>query len=100
MGLVDTYLEDTYPPDPRQAWWGSRPAGGGLVFDDDGEQLGLAEQDAGERAPVDRTRAPAVERRQVLGGRVALVAAEAVFGNPRVGVAHQPVARDLRDDGR
>src|SRR3989442_10353499 len=50
------------------------------------EQLALAAYHAGERAPVDRAGPVPVERGEVLGRRVALVAGGAV---PR-GIAHGP----------
>src|SRR5437870_11846661 len=64
------------------------------------EQLALAAYHAGERAPVDRAGPVPVERGEVLGRRVALVAGEAVRGELAIGLEHDPVARDLRDDRR
>src|SRR5437763_8341906 len=63
------------------------------------EQLALSPY-AGERAAMDGTGAVAVEGGEVVGGAVALVAGEAVLGELLVGLEHQPVARDLRDDRR
>ena len=49
---------------------------------------------------MDRAGPVAVERGEVLDGRVALVPGEAVLGEPAVGLEHEPVARDLGHDGR
>src|SRR5438128_295946 len=89
------YLEDTYRAEMRQA----RRAGRGSVVLLQREQLALA-PDAGERAPVDRAGPVRVERGQVLGRRIALVAGEAVRGELAIGLEHDPVARDLRNDRR
>src|SRR6266508_1756661 len=51
---------------------------GGLVVGFQDEQLALT-ADPGEGAPMEGARAPAVERGEVLRGRVALVAGEAVL---------------------
>src|SRR5258705_1620227 len=56
------------------------------------EQLALT-PDAGEGAPVQWTRAPAIERREVLRGRVALVAGGDAPPETPPGLCPQTVAR-------
>src|SRR2546425_7853952 len=59
------------------------------------EQLALAAYHAGERAPVDRAGPVPVERGEVLGRRVALVAGGAARRGPAAGLAAGAGARGL-----
>src|SRR5262249_36835689 len=70
----------------------------GLVFGDREELALLPERD--EALAVERTGAVRVQGGQMIGGAVALVAGEAVFGELLVDLHHDPVARDLGDDRR
>src|SRR5690606_29023256 len=56
--------------------------------------------DGRERAAVDRTGPESLERVVMLAHRVALVLGEAVSGVAGVELAHDSVARGLRDDRR
>src|SRR5581483_11031678 len=70
-----------------------------LVVRLEDEELALAPH-AGKRASMDRTGAVPVERRQMIGGPVALVAGEAILGELLVRLEHQPIAGDLGHDRR
>src|SRR2546428_11579924 len=86
--LTHMHLEDTYRPDLKS----SASAGWRSVVLFQHEQLALA-PDAGERAPVDRAGPVPVERGEVLGRRVALVAGGARRGGGARGPPPAPLAR-------
>src|SRR5256712_11700530 len=92
-GIAARHIADTYIR-PRNSSSRARR----LVLGGRKELALLPERD--ETPAVERAGAVAVERRQVLGGGVALVPGEAVFGELPVDVQHDPGARGPGGDRR